>query len=82
MRTLLLALLAIATATAGTATVLYSKGSSHRPAVEPISLPDFEYRFHNRFCRAQYNNPMDRNACMMRATGTPLHAPYSEREDH
>jgi hypothetical protein len=81
MRTLLLAL-AVATATATTATMLYSTGSSHRSAVEPIAVPDFEYRFHNRFCRAQYNNPTDRNACMMQATGTPLPAPYSERDDH
>jgi len=81
MRTLLLALLAIATATAGTATVLYSTGSSHRSAVALIAVPDFEYRFHDRFCRAQYNNPTDRNACMIRATGAPLHAPYSERDD-
>jgi hypothetical protein len=81
MRTLLLALLAITTATAGTSAVLYSTGSSHRSAVEPIAVPDFEYRFYNRFCRAQYNNPMDRLACMIRATGTLLDAPYSERDD-
>ena len=79
MRTLLLGLLVIATAAA---TMLYSTGPPHRAVVEPIAIPDFEYRFHNRFCRAQYNNPTDRNACMMQATGTPLHAPYSERDDH
>ena len=81
MRTLLLGLLVIATATAATATILYSTGPPHRAIVEPFPIADFEYRFHNRFCRAQYNNPTDRNACMMQATGTPLHTPHSERDD-
>jgi hypothetical protein len=81
MRTLLLALLVIAGTSATAATVLHSTRSSHRPAVTPIALPDFEYRFYDRFCRAQYNNPTDRNVCMMQATGSPLHAPNSERDD-
>jgi hypothetical protein len=79
MRTLLLGLLAIATATAGTATALYSTRPPHREVVEPIAVPDIEYRFYDRFCRAQYNNPMDRNACMMQSTGTPLRT--IERDD-
>ena len=81
MRALLLAMLTVAIATVGTAAALRSTGSLNRAAVELVAVPDFEYRFHNRFCRAQYNNPTDRNACMIRATGTPLHAPYSERDD-
>ena len=79
MRTLLLGLLVIATATATTATVYYSTGSSHRPVVELIAMPDIEYRFYDHFCRVQYNNPIDRNACMMQATGALL--PNSERDD-
>ena len=78
MRTLLLGLLATATA-ATTATVLYSRGPLHHLVVSPIVVTDFGYRFYDRFCRAQYNNPTDRNACMMQGTGTPL--PNSERDD-
>ena len=73
--TVLRGLLVIATTTAAAATMLYSTVSSHRPVVNPTAVPDFEYRFHDRFCRAQYSNPTDRNACMMHATGTSLHAP-------
>ena len=80
MRTLLLGLLVTATTTAATATVLYSTSSPHRPVVKPIAVADFEYRFHERFCRAEYNNPTDRNACMMHATGTRLRSPNSERD--
>jgi len=61
MRTLLIGSLVIATTTAAAA-VLYSTGSSHRLVVKPIAVPDFNYRFHDRFCRAEYNNPTDRNA--------------------
>jgi hypothetical protein len=56
MRTLLLGLLVIASTTAAAATVLYSTGLSHRAVVKPITVPDIEYRFYDRFCRAQYNN--------------------------
>ena len=77
MRTLLLGLLAIASATAATA--LYSTHNPHRALVEPIAVPDVEYRFYDRFCRAQYNNPMDRNACLMQSTGTPIRT--IERDD-
>jgi hypothetical protein len=76
MRTLLLGLLAIATATA---TALYSTRPAHHALVEPIAVSDVEYRFYDRFCRRQYNNPMDRNACMMQSTGTPLRT--IERDD-
>ena len=79
MRTLLLGLLAIATATAATATALYSTRPPHPALAEPIAVPDVEYRFYDRFCRAQYHNPMDRNACMMQSTGTPLQT--IERDD-
>ncbi len=82
MRTLLLSLVVIAAATAAAATVLYSTGLEHRPVVKPIAVPDIEYRFYDRYCRAQYNNPTDRNACMMQATGTWIHAPNSELDDH
>jgi hypothetical protein len=75
MRTLLLGLLATATA----ATMLYSTNPSHRLVVNPIAGMDNAYRFYDHFCRVQYNNPIDRNACMMRATGTLL--PNSERDD-
>jgi len=37
------------------------------------------YRFYDRFCRNQYNNATDRNACMMKATGVTLST--SERDD-
>jgi hypothetical protein len=77
MRSLLLGLLALATA--ATATALYSTRPPHRGLVAPIAVPEFEYRFYDRFCRAQYKNPMDRNACMMQATGTPLQT--IERDD-
>jgi len=80
MRALLLAMLTVAIASVGTAAALRSTGSLNRAAVELVAVSDFEY--HDRFCRAQYNNQTDRNACMMRATGTPLHAPYNERDDH
>lgn len=79
MRTLLLGLLAIATASAATATALYTTRPPHPALVEPIAVPAVEYRFYDRFCRAQYNNPLDRNACMMRSTGTPLQS--IERDD-
>ena len=81
MRTLLLGLLAIATGVTATAdtVVLHTMGSPHHPVVHPTVVTDAGYRFYDRFCRAQYNNPMDRNACMMRATGTLL--PNSERDD-
>jgi hypothetical protein len=82
MRTLLIGSLVIATTTAAAATVLYSTGSSHRLVVKPIAVPDFKYRFHDRFCRAEYNNPADRNVCMTHATGTALRAPNSELDDH
>ena len=82
MRAVLLGLLVIATTTAATAAVLYSTSSLRPPVVKPIAVSDFEYRFHDRFCRAEYNTPTDRNACMMHATGTRLHAPNSERDDH
>ena len=75
MRALLLGLLATATA----ATALYSTGSRHHPVVNPIVVTDFGYRFYDRFCRVQYNNSTDRNACMMHATGLPLS--NSERDD-
>ncbi len=75
MRILLLGLLATATA----ATALCSTGSPNHLVVNPIVVTDFGYRFHDRFCRAQYNNPTDRNACMMQATGMPLS--NSERDD-
>jgi len=81
MRTLLLGLLVIATTTAAAATVLYSKGPSHHLVVKSIAVPGFEYRFYDRYCRAQYNNPMDRNACMMRATGVPVHGSNTESDD-
>ena len=73
MRTLLLGLLATVTA----ATMVYATNPSHRLVVNPIA--GIGYRFYDHFCRVQYNNPMDRNACMMRATGTLL--PNSERDD-
>jgi hypothetical protein len=79
MRTLLLGLLAIASATAATATALYSTHPPHRAPVEPIAVSDIDYRFYERFCRARYNNPPDRNACMMQSTGTPLRV--IERDD-
>ena len=75
MRALLLGLLATATAV----TVLSSTGPPHHLVFNPIVLTDFGYRFYDRFCRVQYNNPTDRNACMMQATGTPL--PNSEPDD-
>ena len=75
MRTLLLGLLATVTAV----TMLYSTNPSHRLVVNPIAGMDIAYRFYDHFCRAQYNNPTDRNACMMQATGTLL--PNSERDD-
>jgi hypothetical protein len=81
MRTLLLSLVVIAITTTAAATVLYSTGLEHHPIVKPIVVPDIEYRFYDRFCRAQYNNPTDRNACMMQATGTWLHVPISELDD-
>jgi hypothetical protein len=74
MRPLLFSLLFIGVASAAAATVLYSAGFGHRPAIKPFAISNVEYRFADRFCRAQYNNPTDRNACMMRATGTPLGA--------
>ena len=82
MRTLLRGLLVIATTTTAAAMVLYSTGSSHRLVVKPIAVPDFKYRFHDRFCRAEYNNPADRNVCMTHATGTALQAPNSKLDDH
>ena len=75
MRILLLGLLATATA----ASAVYSTGSPHHVAVNPIVVTGSGYRFYDRFCRAQYNNPTDRNVCMMRATGTML--PNSKRDD-
>jgi hypothetical protein len=78
MRTLMLGLLAIATAvTADTA--VYSTGSLHHPAVKPTVITSSEYRFYDRFCRAQYNNATDRSACMMNAVGTTLST--IERDD-
>ncbi len=75
MRILLLGLLSTATA----ATALYSTGSPHHLVVNPIVVTSFRYRFYDRFCRVQYNNPTDRNACMMQATGVPLS--NAERDD-
>ena len=77
MRTLLLSLLATATA----ATVLYSTNPSHRLVVNPIPVLDIQYRLYDHFCRAQYNNPKDRDACMMRATGIPFHGSSGESDD-
>ena len=80
MRTLLLGLLAIAIAATGTAdTVRSSTGSRHRLVGKPIMTTQVGYRFHDHFCRAQYNNQADRNACMIRATGLPLST--TERDD-
>jgi len=79
MRAFVLSLLVITTATA--ATVLYSTDSSHRPVVNPVAVLDFGYRFYDHFCRAQYNNSTDRNACMTQATGMPLHASNGESDD-
>ena len=79
MRSLLIGLLALATA--ATATALYSTRPPQHGLVEAVAVavPEFEYRFYERFCRGRYNNPMDRNACMMRSTGTPLQ--IIERDD-
>ena len=80
MRTLLLGLLATAIgATATASTVLYSTGSPHYVVVKPIVVTEFGYRFYDRFCRVQYNNSTDRNACIMQATGKPRST--SERDD-
>ena len=81
MRPLLFSLLLIGAATAAAATVLYSPGFGHRPTVKPFAISSAEYRVAERYCRAQFNNPVDRNACMMRATGTPLGAPADERDE-
>ena len=81
MRPLLFSLLFIGTATAAAATVLYSPVFGHRPALEPYAISTVEYRVSERFCRNQYNNPADRNACMMRATGTPLPASADETDE-
>jgi hypothetical protein len=81
MRTLLLGLLVIATTTAAAATVLYSKGPPHRLIDKSIAVSGFEYRFYDRYCRAQYNNPRDRNACMMWTTGVPVHGSNTESDD-
>ena len=78
MRTLLLGLIAIATAVTAD-TVVYSTGSLHRLAGKPTVATGSEYRFYDRFCRDQYNNPTDRNACMTKATGATLST--SERDD-
>ena len=84
MRTLLLGLLAIATA-ATADTVVYATGSLHHPVVNPnpvvhpTAATDSGFRFYDHFCRVQYNNQADRNACMIRATGLPLST--SERDD-
>ena len=84
MRMLLLGLLA--TATAATAdTVVYATRSLHHPVVNPnpvvhtTVVTDSGSRFYDRFCRVQYNNQADRNACMIGATGLPLST--SERDD-
>jgi hypothetical protein len=77
MRRVLVSLLFIGAATALNAMNLAcpEQQAAHHFTV----LPETEYRFAGKFCRAQYNNPIDRNACMMRATGTPLAtAPESE----
>jgi hypothetical protein len=66
MRTLLLGLLATATA----ATVLYSTNPLHHLVVNPIAGMNIGYRFYDHFCRVHYNNQTDRNACMMRGTST------------
>ena len=66
MRTLLLGLLATATAT----TVLYSTNPLHHLVVNPIAGMNIGYRFYDHFCRVHYNNQTDRNACMMRGTST------------
>jgi hypothetical protein len=78
MRTLLLGLLAIATAVTAD-TVVSSTGSLHHPAGKPTVVTGSGYRFYDRFCRNQYNNATDRNACMMKATGVTLST--SERDD-
>ena len=80
MRTLLLGFLATAiAATAAASTILHSKRSPHNLVANPIVVTDFGYRFYDHFCRAQYNNSADRNACMTRATGMPLS--NTERDD-
>jgi hypothetical protein len=81
MRPLLFSLLFIATATAAAATVLYSKALDPRPAIKPFAISDVEYRFSERFCRTQYNNSADRNACMMQTTGAPLQQTIAESDD-
>ncbi len=78
MRTLLLGLLALASAVTAD-TVVYSTGSLHHPAVKPTVVTGPDYRFYDRFCRNQYNNSTDRNACMMKATGATLST--SEHDD-
>ena len=78
MRTLLLGLLALASAMTAD-TVVYSTGSLHHLAGKPTAVTGSDYRFYDRFCRGQYNNSTDRNACMMKATGATLST--SERDD-
>lgn len=78
MRTLLLGLLALASAMTAD-TVVYSTGSLHHPVVNATVVTGSDYRFYDRFCRGQYNNPTDRNACLMKATGATLST--SERDD-
>ena len=77
MRTLLLSLLATATA----ATVMYSTNPSYRLVVNPMPVLDIQYRLYDHFCRTQYNNPKDRDACMMQATGMPFHGSSGESDD-
>ena len=81
MRPLLFSLLLVGTATAAAATVLYATRPYHRPPVTPFPVSQVEYRFSERFCRVQYNNPADRNACMMQTTGTPLSPTVDERDE-
>jgi hypothetical protein len=64
---------------AGTTTALYSAGRPHHPVVNSTAISGSGYRFYDHFCRVQYNNPADRNACMIQATGIPL--ANSERDD-
>jgi hypothetical protein len=77
MRPLLFSLVVIVTASAAGA-ALYSTVLKPPPM---MVVPEAEYRFADRFCRAQYNNPLDRDACMMRATGMPLDARSDGRDD-
>jgi hypothetical protein len=70
MKALVIGLVFIASASALQSMTLLER----TPPVEPARVSAADLLFARHFCRAQYNNPLDRDACMGRLSAHTVHS--------